>query len=194
MARKKEIDQDRILDAAEETILEVGGLKLTLEAVAERAKVSKGTLTYTFGSKNELIAAAMAREMARFTEAVMARAPEDTPRGRILGYAREVATRSNAPSTVKAGTLLTALLHVPGMLGPVHEYYRRLFADFAPQSPASRRIRLAVLAMESVFWLRGTGVAEEPPEVWRSIMQDAYAMILEAIEAEKAEPEAPPPL
>ena len=73
MTRKKEIDRDRILDAAERVILESGGRIFTLDAVAERAGISKGGLVYSFATKDELFRAALEREVARFQEAVRQR-------------------------------------------------------------------------------------------------------------------------
>src|ERR1700692_1829110 len=52
LTRKKEIDRDRILDAAERVILESGGRNFTLDAVAERAGISKGGLVYSFPTKD----------------------------------------------------------------------------------------------------------------------------------------------
>ena len=73
MARKKEIDRDRILDAAEAVILESGGRNFTLDAVAERAGISKGGLVYSFATKDELVRATLERELARFQDAVRRR-------------------------------------------------------------------------------------------------------------------------
>src|ERR1700728_4539678 len=70
LARKKEIDRDRILDAAEAVILESGGQNFTLDAVAERAGISKGGLVYSFATKDELVYAALEREVAHFQKAV----------------------------------------------------------------------------------------------------------------------------
>ena len=52
VTRKKEIDKEKVLDAAESLILESGGRLFTLDAVAERAGISKGGLVYTFSSKS----------------------------------------------------------------------------------------------------------------------------------------------
>jgi AcrR family transcriptional regulator len=52
LTRKKEIDRDRILDAAEAVILESGGRNFTLDAVAGRAGISKGGLVYSFATKD----------------------------------------------------------------------------------------------------------------------------------------------
>ena len=40
MTRKKEIDKEKVLDAAESLILESGGRLFTLDAVAERAGIA----------------------------------------------------------------------------------------------------------------------------------------------------------
>ena len=45
----------KILDAAEDLILESGSSGLVLDEVARRAGVSKGGLLYHFGSKAELV-------------------------------------------------------------------------------------------------------------------------------------------
>lgn len=183
MSRRRTIDPDHILDTVEIVIQEIGAQRFTLDAVAARAGVSKGGLVYNFGTKDDLIAAAMAREMARFNEAARRHEADQTPRGRQLAYAREVLLRTDGKSTRRAASLLTALIHAPGMLGPVHDYYRKLFEDFEPNTAPGKRIRLAILAIESVFWLRGAGLAEAPTEVWRDILHDAHDMIAEAIEA-----------
>src|ERR1700676_5423954 len=73
LTRKKEIDRDRILDAAERVILESGGRNFTLDAVAKHAGISKGGLVYSFATKDGLVRAALEREVTRFQEAVRQR-------------------------------------------------------------------------------------------------------------------------
>src|SRR5579863_5450534 len=73
LTRRKEIDRDQILDAAEHVILESGGRNFTLDAVAERAGISKGGLVYSFATKDELFRAALEREVSRFQDAVRQR-------------------------------------------------------------------------------------------------------------------------
>lgn len=45
----------KILDAAAQIIREVGASRLTLDAVAQRAGISKGGLLYNFPSKDALL-------------------------------------------------------------------------------------------------------------------------------------------
>jgi AcrR family transcriptional regulator len=54
-ARKRSSSRERILDAAAELVRELGAAKLTLDAVAERAELSKGGLLYNFPSKDALL-------------------------------------------------------------------------------------------------------------------------------------------
>lgn len=177
MARKKVIEKDRILDAVEQVLLETGGLRLTLDDLAERAGISKGGLIYTFPTKESLIAAALAREMERFLAAAAKAAPDGSFYAGLLGYAEEALRREGERSLRKAATLLTALLHAPELLAPARAGYGRLLERLDCSTEARRRARLAVMAVEAVFWLRGTGVAAAPEEVWRSILQDAHDAI-----------------
>src|SRR5215212_6184568 len=55
MARKRPSSRERILDAAAELVREVGAGRLTLDAVAERAGLSKGGLLYNFPTKEALL-------------------------------------------------------------------------------------------------------------------------------------------
>ena len=187
MSRKKVIDQDRILDAAEQVIVETGGLGMTQDAVAERAGISKGGLTYTFPTKDDLISAAMARESERFEGAITRAAPDASFYGRMLGYAAEMLRQEDAASLRKAATLLTALIHAPAMLDPARAYYKAMLEGFEDATEAGRRARLAILALEAVFWMRGTGAAQAPAEVWRPILQDAYDAVRAAYLEQNAE-------
>ena len=53
--------KDRILDAAEQLVADEGASKLTLDAVAQAAGVSKGGLLYHYPSKDALLAAMIER-------------------------------------------------------------------------------------------------------------------------------------
>src|ERR1700751_5287177 len=127
LMRKKEIDRDRVLDAAEAVILESGGRSFTLDAVAAHAGISKGGLVYTFATKDDLVHAALEREMARFREAVRRRVGGGPTEPVELGLAHiEEALDEDDVTTQKAAFLVTALVHAPDMLEPVRRYYREL--------------------------------------------------------------------
>lgn len=72
MVRPKDADSERttalILDAALQLISETASTELQLRAIAKRAGVSTGTISYYFGSKEELIEACFDSYYARLTE------------------------------------------------------------------------------------------------------------------------------
>ncbi len=57
--------RDRLLDSAEQLVATIGGANLTLEAVAEKAGVSKGGLLYHYRSKEALLLALVHRHLER---------------------------------------------------------------------------------------------------------------------------------
>ncbi|MBB3808807.1 TetR family transcriptional regulator [Pseudochelatococcus contaminans] len=179
MARKKEIDKDRILDAADAVILESGGRFFTLDAVAERAGISKGGLVYSFPTKDALVAAALEREMSRFSTAVRARAESDggDSRRQLLAHVEQALAENDSLSR-QAAFLMVALVHAPDMVGPARTFYSHLFKQFEPDTLRGREIRQAVLAMEGLFLLRGLGFVDVQAEEWESVLKHACETII----------------
>ncbi len=119
--------KNRILDAAEQIILRDGVARLTLEAVAAEAALSKGGVLYHYRSKDELIRGMIARLQERF-EAEMRRleAEDPCPTGRrARAYFRTALRHRHAGAGVCADELATALLAAvstnPSLLDPLHE-------------------------------------------------------------------------
>ena len=56
--------RERILDAASQLVCEIGAGRLTLDAVADRAGLSKGGLLYSFPSKDDLLRGMVERMVA----------------------------------------------------------------------------------------------------------------------------------
>lgn len=68
---------DRILDAAGDLLLRLGYRKVTIEDVARRAKIGKGTVYLHWRSKDELFVALLARESITMCERIAAQLRED---------------------------------------------------------------------------------------------------------------------
>ncbi|MGX7004290.1 TetR/AcrR family transcriptional regulator [Caballeronia sp. KNU42] len=182
MTRKKEIDKDRVLDAAEAVILESGGRNFTLDAVAERAGISKGGLVYSFATKDGLIHAALEREIARFQEAVFRRLGSGPtgPVELVLAHIEEALDEDDA-STQMAAFLVTALVHAPDMLGPVRNLYRALLDPLRSEGGVAE-VRHALLAVEGIFLLRGLGFAEVSSDELKSVLLHARNVVLAALD------------
>lgn len=179
LTRKKEIDRDRILDAAEAVILESGGQSFTLDAVAERAGISKGGLVYSFATKDELVYAALEREVAHFQEAVGRRLGGGPigPVELVLAHIEEALEEDDA-STQKAAFLVTALVHAPEMLEPVRRYYRALLDPLRSECGEVHEVRHALLAVEGIFLLRGLGFVEVSAEEQKSVLLHARDIVI----------------
>lgn len=182
MTRKKEIDRDRILDAAEAVILDSGGRTFTLDAVAQRAGISKGGLVYTFATKDDLVRAALEREMTRFQEAARQRLgdrPAD-PFEMALAHIDEALAETDA-TTSKAAFLMTALVHAPDMMEPARRYYRSLLDPLMADSDDTQAVRHALLAVEGIFLLRGLGFIEVTETEQKSILTHARTIVAQTL-------------
>lgn len=178
MARKKEIDPGRILDAADAVILESGGRNFTLDAVAERAGISKGGLVYSFATKDTLMAAALEREMTRFQAAVDQRvgAVSSAKDRQLLAHIEEALAEDDSLARL-AAFLMVTLVHAPTMIGPARDFYQRLFGLFEPDTSHGRDARQAILAVEGLFLLRGLGLYDVQLEEWKAVLEHAAETI-----------------
>jgi len=195
LTRKKEIDRDRVLDAAEAVILESGGRNFTLDAVAARAGISKGGLVYSFATKDDLVHAALEREMARFREAVRRRVGDGQikPVELVLAHIEEALEEDDA-TTQMAAFLVTALVHAPDMLEPVRRYYRALLDPLRSASGELHKVRHALLAVEGIFLLRGLGFVELSANEQKSILRHARDIVVAVLAKQRARaPRAPRP-
>jgi AcrR family transcriptional regulator len=187
LTRKKEIDRDRVLDAAEAVILESGGRSFTLDAVAERAGISKGGLVYSFATKDDLVRAALEREMARFREAVRRRVGDGPtePVELVLAHIQEALEEDDA-ATQMAAFLVTALVHAPDMLEPVRRYYRALLDPLRSAYGELHEVRHALLAVEGIFLLRGLGFVKVSANEQKSILRHARDIIVAVLAKQRA--------
>lgn len=64
MGRKRTIDHDAILNAAEQVVAQQGAANLTVDAVASAAGVSKATVLYDYKTKQALVRAVVERAVA----------------------------------------------------------------------------------------------------------------------------------
>jgi AcrR family transcriptional regulator len=173
VGRKRTIDRDALLDAAEAVVMEEGAGKLTFDEVARRAGVSKGGVLYCFPSKQELVSAMVARDLDRFRRDVEAEgaSTEDDVDTRLRAHL--AATRNEQTDlAVRAASLTAALAETRSHAQPVRDYYRDWFDKLDSSTEQGRRRRLAFLAAEAAFLLRGMGIAEFTETEWREMFQD----------------------
>ncbi|MBL6430319.1 MAG: TetR family transcriptional regulator [Alphaproteobacteria bacterium] len=64
MGRKRTIEPDAVLDAAEQVVMRDGAARLTLDAVACAARINKASVLYDYKTKQALIKAVLERRLA----------------------------------------------------------------------------------------------------------------------------------
>jgi AcrR family transcriptional regulator len=121
--RGRKSSREKLLDAAAELVSEIGSGQLTLDAVAERAGLSKGGLLYNFPTKDALLQAMVQRlvdEVAAEREALR---PEAEPGRNLEARLCTVALLNLRQGRMKevANGMLAASAENPRLLDPVRE-------------------------------------------------------------------------
>jgi AcrR family transcriptional regulator len=148
--------RDDILSAAEAIVCELGSAHLTLDAVAERAEISKGGLLYNYPSKEALLRAMLARLLDRCeADCAAARAAAETgapdPAADLKAYI-EVGFRQADDRRQLSAALLAAGANDPRLLSPVRDWHRRHLREFSADKRNPLRVLLVMLAMDGL-WL-----------------------------------------
>ncbi|MFN4008610.1 MAG: TetR/AcrR family transcriptional regulator [Pannonibacter sp.] len=159
--RNREQTRERLVDAAMDVVFEDGARRLSLDAVAERAGVSKGGLLYHFPSKSELLQAMVARHLAQLAEAIRAahadltrdRQPNALIRAYLTAVSQDLCMETQAPMG-----LVAAIAEEPGLLEPVRLHNERLLAELRATSETPDLAELAFLAVEGVWYLKLFGL------------------------------------
>lgn len=179
MGRRQTIDRGALLDAAEHVVLRDGPAHLTIDAVAAEAGVSKGGVLYAFATKDILIDAMLARVVAEYdklAEGFLARAPDHSER-HILAHVQASAGVDPA-SGGRAAALMASFIRSPQFRKETIDYYRGLFSRIDSSTERGRRARLALLAAEGAFTLRGFGLHPFTDAEWQAIHDDIIAVLL----------------
>ena len=146
--------RDKILIAAEEIVQEGGAGKLTLDAVAKRAKVSKGGLMHHYPTKEALLEAMVQRMLESYSEkkARESTAFPKTPVGELKAGLQTGMTLDPQFIKVSAG-LLAAAANDPKLLEPVRAFYRDHFQNLAKSEIRFELAALLFLASDGVYLL-----------------------------------------
>ncbi|ACY18016.1 TetR/AcrR family transcriptional regulator [Haliangium ochraceum] len=149
--------RERILDAAEQLIVERGGGQITVDAVLAATGLSKGGFFHHFASKDALLEALMARLIAR-TEAWLAQAAEADPEPRGARLRAQIALAFDAEALEARApralllTIIDAAFKQPELRGQAQQMNAASFArDTAEGIPPGNAI--AIQFTLDGFWL-----------------------------------------
>ncbi|WP_336741222.1 TetR/AcrR family transcriptional regulator [Aureimonas altamirensis] len=174
--RPRTIDRDKVLDAAEAVVQRTGASGLTIEAVAREAGITKGGVQYCFGSKDSLINAMLQRWCEGFDAAVHRLAgPQADAIATLRGHV-EANRKTDAAEHSRSSAMMAALLQPPSQIAETRAWYTSRLAGLDVTSEEARRVRLAFLASEGVFYLRAFDLVALDDAEWSDILDDISAL------------------
>jgi AcrR family transcriptional regulator len=176
--------KSKILDCAERIVVREGVARLTLEAVATEAGLSKGGVLYNFPTKEALIRS-MVDHLIDASETAIAEAMEadPEPKGRFTRAILEVnfpdpETAAARHNQVAAG-MLAAILTDPSLLEPLREAYRSLNARLANDGIDPVRARIIQLAADGLWLSEMLGMPGPDPARRREVIEKLHQLTRE---------------
>ncbi|WP_229841720.1 TetR/AcrR family transcriptional regulator [Streptomyces brasiliensis] len=141
--RKGDLREQALLDAAEELLEHTSLENLTVEAIAQRAGISRGSLYFYFGNKHEVLAALVERTM------------------RTIRAHADATARDESSSPLKA---MERAVHATEQVWRAHSTVMRAAVDYSALHPVigaawSETVERFARTMTQV--LRSAGIPEE---------------------------------
>ena len=157
--------RDLILDAAAAVAIECGAARMTLDAVAENAGLSKGGLMYHFPTKEALLEAMVARLVERFegSRAAVSDTLPESPTRLAKAYVIAALNHRDEPDHASAAYLAAAANDLE-LLSPVRETLRDRFTEFADTGDGFTRAAIAALAVDGLWVLEMMRISPLTPE------------------------------
>ncbi len=159
MARTRTIDRTAVLDAAERVVARDGATRLTLDAVAAEAGISKASVLYDYKTKQALIKAVIEHRMA--TEVNRLRTfvdrEGDKPDAAILGLITALEKDSSYLNRNVALDLAVALNQHDDLRVSIRENFGAFFDGVERTSVHPRQAKVAFLALEGLKLIESFG-------------------------------------
>ncbi len=170
---------DRLLNAAQTIVRQDGSSKLTLDAVAAEAGVSKGGLLYHFPTKEALISAMVERMLASF-EAAQERsmAADSIERGRWTRAWVRTSVSAKGPSDhdATAAGLLAAIATNPALADPMRDRYAQWRARATTDGIPAEVAAIVTLAADGMWMADLLGLSAPTGDERRRIIERLLEM------------------
>lgn len=149
---RKSSSRERIMDAAEQVVLQEGASHMTMDAVAAKAGVSKGGLIYHFPSLRDLLLAMLQRFIDR-VETRMAEARAKLPESPARNIKTYVQMWFDIGDEYRrtASALLAAITREPELLKTVRQKHRAVLSEIIEAAPKPELAMVLSLAAEGMW-------------------------------------------
>jgi AcrR family transcriptional regulator len=159
----------RIVDAAEEVVLRDGVGRLTLEAAAHQAGLSKGGVLYHFATRDALVAGMVERIIEEFDRDLdRARGDDDTPGAFTRAYLRATLAPGGderAREDRLGAALIAAAAAQPELIRPLQHAFDRWQARIEDDGIDPARATALRLAADGLWLSELFGLATPPPDL-----------------------------
>ena len=172
MGRKRTIDRDKVLDAAERVVRDKGASGLSIGAVAAEAGITKGGVQSCFGTRDALIDAMFNRWNGEFDDRIaeLSKGDDSEPAGiRAFIAAARADMLEQQP---RNAAMLLLLAQSEAHQISARNWYRSRFENLDYSTDKGRRLRMALLASEGAFMLSALGLTDFSDAEWDEIFRD----------------------
>lgn len=149
MKARRANSRDRILAAAADVAREAGPGSLSLDAIANRAGVSKGGLLYNFPTKAKLMQGLVENYLNAFEQALEERTAEASDESALAAYIRLSADDCEKPKP-SASWMFSAIAEDPEFLTPIKAFKRQLFERLKGETDDLGSLLVCFLAIEGL--------------------------------------------
>lgn len=139
---------DAILIAASQVIAQDGAGKLTMDAVARQAGLSKGGVLYHFPSKNALLECMLNALLARIEE----RRQAPGKKSKLSGMLDSIDPQDESERAMSLAILATAA-QKPELLAPAKAYFSQVSEEVSAETKDPDITKILLLALEGMRFL-----------------------------------------
>jgi len=170
--------RDRILEAAERLVADVGAARLTLDAVAQGAGVSKGGLLYHFPSKDSLLSA-LAHRYAESMEQCISAAKthlNETGKSRELKAAVLGILGADPRSRALSAVLLATAVNEPALLDVIRQCVAQYTQELEGTCSNFTRAAIVTLAVDGLKMREALRISPFTDQQREQIVQELLSM------------------
>lgn len=179
MGRTRTIDRMALLDAAERVVARDGAVRLTLDAVAAEAGISKASVLYDYKTKQALIKAVIERRVASEAQRMRSFIDQEgnKPDAAILGLIAALQHGKLELDRDVALDLAVALNQHNDLRGAIREPFKAFLHEVEATSPEPSRARVVFLALEGLKLVEAFGFYRWPDQEREQLLADMRALL-----------------
>lgn len=173
MRQHTENIRTKIIQAAEDLVIELGARHLTIDAVAEKAGMSKGGFLYHFPSKEALLMAMLERRVARREE----RRQKELS-GSVNELTAHVLSSLEDDERLRklSAALLAAVAHDPQLLAPYRKEYRKFIERSINKGIPLEKVAVILLAADGLTLLEVLSMSPFTPFERKKIVKEIISL------------------